>query len=142
MGTDGIHTLSRAACLRLLATVPVGRFVYTTAGLPAIVPVNFIVDSDRIVFRTSEGAKLVAVREGTVIAFQADDIDSVSRSGWSVTVVGKARLLEGPEADRFRSDLLRPWVGDTREDVVAIDITLVTGRRVGHVDSERLDRAG
>lgn len=35
-----LEELSRAHCLRLLATVPIGRLSYTRRALPAVEPVN------------------------------------------------------------------------------------------------------
>ena len=39
--------------------------------------------------RTDAGIKLAAAIRRTVVAFQADDLDPICRSGWSVTVVGR-----------------------------------------------------
>lgn len=122
--------LSRGESLRLLATVPVGRVVFTIGGLPAVEPVNFLLDDRGIVFRTREGAKLLAARAGTVVAFEVDELEPVARTGWSVTVVGEARVLGDAEAEHYRRALLQPWVNGARDDVVVIDVALVTGRRI------------
>jgi uncharacterized protein len=61
-----IENLDRATCLALLRTVGIGRVGWATAdGRAMILPVNFVVDGDTIVFSTSEGEKLDAVREGS-----------------------------------------------------------------------------
>lgn len=132
MGTDEhvLERLDREECLRLLATVPVGRFVFTLHGLPAVQPVNFVVDRGRIVFRTREGCRLVAAREGTVVAFEADDIDVATSTGWSVTVVGKARILDAPEAAAYRGGITDALAGGGCEDVVVMTTSIVDGRRI------------
>ena len=122
--------LDREECLRLLASVPVGRLVFTLAGMPAVQPVNFVVDGERILFRTREGSKLVAIRAGTVVAFETDEIDPETGSGWSVTITGEARILDEPEATRYRNGRIRTWAGGIRDEVVAISTPLVTGRRL------------
>lgn len=122
--------LDREECMRLLASVPVGRFVFTTGGLPAVQPVNFVLEGERIMFRTREGSKLVAVRAGTVVAFEADEIDASAGTGWSVTVVGEARVLDEPEATRYRNGVIRTWAGGVRDEIVAISTPLITGRRL------------
>ena len=43
------ETLSDGECLRLMASVPVGRIVYTVRAMPAVEPVNFAFDNRQIV---------------------------------------------------------------------------------------------
>lgn len=125
--------LDREESLRLLASAPVGRLVFTVGGLPAVQPVNFVLEGDRLLFRTREGSKLVAVRAGTVVAFEVDQIDSSTGSGWSVTVVGEARILDEPEAVPYRgSRRIMSWARGVRDDVVSISTPFVTGRRLTH----------
>ena len=77
MQSDGpvLEELSRAECLRLLATVPIGRISYTRQALPAVEPVNFGLHDGAIVIRTDAGGKLMAATRRAVVAFQADDLD-------------------------------------------------------------------
>ena len=52
--------LTQDECLRLLATAPVGRFVFTVGALPAVVPVAFAVDADAVIARTTASLVLPA----------------------------------------------------------------------------------
>lgn len=124
--------LDREESLRLLASVPVGRIVFTIDGLPAVQPVNFVLEDHRLLFRTREGSKLVAVRSGTVVAFEGDEVDTSTGNGWSVTIVGEARILDEPEAAPFRSSGIISWAVGVRDDVVEISTSLVTGRRLAN----------
>jgi nitroimidazol reductase NimA-like FMN-containing flavoprotein (pyridoxamine 5'-phosphate oxidase superfamily) len=83
-----LAVLSREQCLRLMATAPIGRIIYTRHAMPAVEVVNFIVEAGDIVIRTALSGKLLAAIAGAVVAFEADDYDPVTRSGWSVTAVG------------------------------------------------------
>lgn len=83
--------LSRAECLRLLPSVSFGRISYTRLALPAVEPVDFAVRDEALVMRIDRRGKLAAAVDQAVVAFQADDLDLVRRSGWSITVVGPAR---------------------------------------------------
>ncbi|WP_053923737.1 pyridoxamine 5'-phosphate oxidase family protein [Streptomyces chattanoogensis] len=61
--------------------------------MPAIRPVNHIVDDGDIVIRTHEGATLTAQAqpagaEGVVVAYEAEDIDHNARLGWSLVATG------------------------------------------------------
>ncbi|MBO0830235.1 MAG: pyridoxamine 5'-phosphate oxidase family protein [Streptosporangiales bacterium] len=129
-GGQVFEELDREECMRLLASVPVGRLVFTTGGLPAIQPVNFALEGVRILFRTREGSKLVAIRAGTVVGFEVDEIDASAGVGWSVTVVGEARILAEPEAARYRDGAVTTWASGARDEIVAISTPLVTGRRL------------
>jgi nitroimidazol reductase NimA-like FMN-containing flavoprotein (pyridoxamine 5'-phosphate oxidase superfamily) len=132
MAADGQQELARDESLRLLATVPLGRVVFTDRALPAIRPVNHIVDGRDIIFRTSSSAAITTSVDGTgtIVAFEADAIDSARRAGWSVVVVGGARLLTGTaQIERYRR-LLRPWAPGDKDDFIAVRTDVVTGVRL------------
>ena len=124
--------LSWAECLALLPTVPFGRLVFTEGALPAVLPVDFLLDSAGIVLRTAAGSSVARVAAGTVVALQADDVDPARRTGWSVTVVGQARTVRDPvELGRLAALPLSPWVAGDRSTVVVVEVGIVTGRRIG-----------
>jgi hypothetical protein len=120
--------LPRAESLRLLASVPVGRLVFTHQALPAIRPVNHIVDNDKIVIGLTPGSAIAgsAGQGGTVVAYEADSLDLDTRQGWTVIVVGLARLESEAVAVRYRAEL-RPWLSGARTDIISISAELVTG---------------
>jgi nitroimidazol reductase NimA-like FMN-containing flavoprotein (pyridoxamine 5'-phosphate oxidase superfamily) len=122
-----LRNLDRAESLRRLAAVPVGRVVFTWRALPAIRPVNHLLDGDEVIIRTHLGAALVAAGEaGMVVAYEADELDAATRRGWSVVVVGAARLVEPADARRY-TELLRPWVHMPMDQVVRIHCEIVNG---------------
>ncbi|MFF4118223.1 pyridoxamine 5'-phosphate oxidase family protein [Streptomyces sp. NPDC001714] len=129
---DGFRELDRRECLRLLAGVPVGRIVHTRGALPAVLPVNFCLDRDgAVVLRTSEASELVRAVDGTVVAFEADEVDAVAQAGWSVVVTGRAAVVSDPgEHARLVRDGPRSWVPSLREVFVRIEPELVTGREL------------
>src|SRR6516165_1597587 len=49
---NGAQRLDEAAAMRLLASVDYGRVVFSLRSLPAIRPVNHLVDEGRIIIRT------------------------------------------------------------------------------------------
>ncbi|MEV6290764.1 pyridoxamine 5'-phosphate oxidase family protein [Streptomyces sp. NPDC051896] len=129
---DGFRALDRQECLRLLAKVPVGRVVYTRQALPAVLPVNFSVDTDSsVVLRTSAGSDLVRAIDGVVVAFEADEFDAPSRSGWSVVVTGRATVVRDPaEHERLSRTGPRSWVVTVDGVFVRIESEMVTGREL------------
>jgi nitroimidazol reductase NimA-like FMN-containing flavoprotein (pyridoxamine 5'-phosphate oxidase superfamily) len=125
-----IEVLSREEALALLASVPVGRIVFTVRALPAVQPMNFVVDNGEIVIRTGPGTKLAATLRNGVVAFETDEIDPARSAGWSVTVVGRIQEITDPcEIERLDT-ALTPWAPGEREHFLKITPEVVTGRRL------------
>jgi nitroimidazol reductase NimA-like FMN-containing flavoprotein (pyridoxamine 5'-phosphate oxidase superfamily) len=103
-------------------------------GFPAIFPVNYVVDEDRVVFRTDAGTKLDAVARSASVVFEVDHLDPATRSGWSVIVNGRAdeiTAFDSPEVRERASRLaLYPWSPDDKRHLVCISASSVSGRRV------------
>ncbi|MGW3498530.1 pyridoxamine 5'-phosphate oxidase family protein [Streptomyces sp. NPDC001020] len=129
---DGFRELERQECLRLLAQVPVGRIVHTRQALPAVVPLNFRLDDDgAVVVRISAFSELMRAIDGSVVAFEADEIDTSAQSGWSVVVTGSAAVVtDRGECERLARTGPRPWAPSPKEVFVRIQPELVTGREL------------
>ncbi|MET9903626.1 pyridoxamine 5'-phosphate oxidase family protein [Streptomyces sp. NPDC006446] len=129
---DGFRELDRQECLALLVTVPVGRIVYTRRALPAVLPVNFRLDRDgAVVVRTSASSELASAIDGAVVAFEADEVDEVAHSGWSVVAMGLATLVtDAVEHARLLRTGPRSWAPAPQEVFVRIAQELVTGREL------------
>jgi hypothetical protein len=126
-----MRSLTREQALRLLRTVPIGRVAFTHHAMPAVRPVNHIIDlAGRIVIRSHEGAAIVTISDnarGTVVSYEADQIDPLARSGWSVVATGLARLVDDSgQADGYREELC-PWVTGQQDYIICIEPTIVTG---------------
>lgn len=83
----GAQRLDDAEALRLLGSVDYGRVVFTLQSLPAIRPVNHLFDDGQIIIRTRlTSAISTALRssDGVVVAYEADSMDTHTRTGWSV----------------------------------------------------------
>lgn len=130
---EGLEVLSRDECLALMATVPVGRLGVSIEALPVIVPVNFALLRGRIIVRSVPGTKLDAASAQNVVAFEVDGYDPGGDWGWSVLVRGVASEITDPaELPEVRALPLRAWaLGDAADRFLAIEATLVSGRRFG-----------
>ena len=133
-GPVRIESLGPVECLRLLATQQVGRLGFVCDGRPDVLPVNYVLDGDAVVFATSPGAKLWGVTR-TPVAFEVDWIDPLTRSGWSVVIHGLAQEITGLDSaaviERIRALPLSPWPGGERLNPVRLPVTSISGRRVG-----------
>jgi len=126
------RTFDRARCMALVASVPVGRVVYTDQALPAVMPMNFVMDGEEVVIHTASDSALAAAIRNAVVAFQTDDFDPAATTGWSVTITGQARLVEDPEEIARLARLpLRPWIPMANGQFIRIPVRHVTGRRLG-----------
>ncbi|MEV0379338.1 pyridoxamine 5'-phosphate oxidase family protein [Nonomuraea sp. NPDC050643] len=131
LDSSGLQVLTREECLRLLASTPIGRIVFTDRALPAVQPVTFHLDGDAIVIRTGSGSKLAAATRRAVVAFEVDAFDPGPRTGWSVTVVGHARAVTEPaELERLARLPLHPWAPGGRDHYIVVRAEQVTGRRI------------
>jgi nitroimidazol reductase NimA-like FMN-containing flavoprotein (pyridoxamine 5'-phosphate oxidase superfamily) len=128
---NGLDVLSREECLSLLRRAHIGRVAISVDALPAVLPVNFTLIGDDVVFRTNPGAKLDAALANNVVAFEADDVDPVYQTGWSVLVQGMAReVIEPDQVAEMRKAPLRAWAGNGRDHFVRIPTRRVSGRRI------------
>ncbi|MET8247652.1 pyridoxamine 5'-phosphate oxidase family protein [Streptomyces sp. NPDC005202] len=123
--------LSREEALKLLASVPLGRIGFTQHALPAIRPVNHVVHAGAVVIRTHTGSALLNHSLRTeVVAYEADEIDPATHTGWSVVVTGLATRVTDPDDLARYQGLLVPWIDAGMAYVVRIVPELVTGYRL------------
>ncbi|GAA4631855.1 pyridoxamine 5'-phosphate oxidase family protein [Actinoallomurus vinaceus] len=129
--SGGLEILSEEECRRLITAAPLGRIVFTDRALPAIQPVNFVISRGEVIIRTSSGSKLAAAARNAVVAFEVDEFDPSVHTGWSVVIVGHARVLsENGELTHVRSLPLRTWAPADHDYYIAIRPELISGRRL------------
>jgi len=123
--------LNRSECLTLLATAPVGRIVFTEHALPAAQPVNFFLDDEEIIFRTRGGGKLAAAVHHAVVAFQADNIDPATRTGWSVCGVGEAyEIVDPARITELEAAAPPAWAPGPTTHLICIPLQHLSGRQL------------
>jgi nitroimidazol reductase NimA-like FMN-containing flavoprotein (pyridoxamine 5'-phosphate oxidase superfamily) len=127
----GHEVLARDECLRLLASGAIGRIGISRAALPTVLPVNYRLDGERILVITGSGSQLDLALRNAVVAFEVDDFDTADGSGWSVVVIGFARVVaDSHELERVRALPTLRWAPDGEWRVIAISIGSISGRRV------------
>jgi uncharacterized protein len=131
MYSDGsaLKRVTRDECLQLMASVPVGRIIYTRHALPAVELVNFAIYDGDIIIRTDHGGKLAAATRGAVVAFEADSLNTEQHVGWSVTVVGQSQEVTDPdEIDCLAQIGLSSWAPGGRDHFIRISPGILNGR--------------
>jgi len=137
MSDRTIEALDEAECLRLISPGGIGRIAYQSRFGTAVLPVNYRMHEGTILFRTVEESPLDEdLRTGIAgaeyqVAFEIDDIDTVSRQGWSVLIQGPAHHVKpGAERDAALNAGVEPWPAGERELFVRIVPARITGRRI------------
>jgi Pyridoxamine 5'-phosphate oxidase len=118
---------------QLLGSVSLGRVVFTMNAMPAIRPVNHLIDDETIIVRSHLGSAIAAratAGDGVVVCYEADELDPVRHTGWSVIATGMARLVREPAAITRYEQRLEPWVAGQMDYVISIKPQKITGIRV------------
>jgi uncharacterized protein len=122
--------LTEYECLELLAAKKVGRLVYTDEDGPAAVPVNYVVHDGMVFLRTSPHTSLGRHARGAAIAFEVDEIDDFTQSGWSVLVRGPSEYVDADDLPTAADARATPWPQGVRTLQVRIRPLSITGRRL------------
>lgn len=131
--TPVLVEMEEQECRALLAAHHFGRLaVVVDGGRVTIFPVNYVFDGQRVAIRTDPGTKLAAA-DLSHVAFEIDEVDGESRTGWSVVVQGPA--FDVTESIDEVSDLVRdlpvePWAPGAKAHWLRIEGRTITGRRL------------
>lgn len=129
--------LEPKVALGLLTRAEFGRVAFVADGLPVIRPLNHVVFEGRLIVctqRSSVFAAAVRAQPHLPVAYQADEIESHGRIGWSVLVDGTADdITDEPGADRL-GRRVQSWIDRPLDTVIAISPERVSGLRltIGH----------
>ena len=81
-----------------------------------------------MLFRTSEGTKLLELTINALVAFESDHYSETD--AWSVVVKGRARVIESQHEILAADQLpLAPWIPTLKYVYVRIEPSELTGRR-------------
>jgi len=123
--------------MRLLAGDEIGRLAVVAGHTAVVVPVNYTLDGDHIVFRTDAGTKLDDGPRARA-SFEVDCFDRARRTGWSVVATGRLEEVTPYDAatfDRVRQLSVDPWAGGDKAHWMRLMPDRVTGRRVTRPDA-------
>jgi nitroimidazol reductase NimA-like FMN-containing flavoprotein (pyridoxamine 5'-phosphate oxidase superfamily) len=120
-------------CRRLIMNGGVGRVAFQSASGQHIVPVNFQLDGDSVVFRTRPDTELGRVAPVPEAAFEVDELDVDAQSGWSVVAKGRIDVIPDDfetAAIRFFGKDPRPWASGARRLYLRLTWRELTGREL------------
>jgi nitroimidazol reductase NimA-like FMN-containing flavoprotein (pyridoxamine 5'-phosphate oxidase superfamily) len=125
-----LRDLAAQECLDLLGTRSVGRLAFVDDEGPVALPVSF---------RWADGAVLLAISahgsigrhvRDRVVGFEVDELDTVTRSGWSVLVRGTAAFVDVEDLPVRPEARPHPWPEGVRSLYVRVVPRSVSGRRL------------
>ncbi|WP_436793464.1 pyridoxamine 5'-phosphate oxidase family protein [Actinospongicola halichondriae] len=126
----GLIRMEEADCWEFLRQQRLGRIALFQYHRPLIYPVNYAVDGESVVFRTSRGSKLTAAANEQPVAFEVDAFDEHLEQGTSVIVHGVLTEIRDP-SERGVADRLdvRTWAPGDRDHALRVRSQWITGRR-------------
>jgi nitroimidazol reductase NimA-like FMN-containing flavoprotein (pyridoxamine 5'-phosphate oxidase superfamily) len=132
-----IEELDEADCLTLIAPGGIGRIAYPGRYGQTVLPVNYQLLDNTIVFRTGEDSPLeedlqTGIRHAEYqVAFEIDEINLAAKEGWSVLVQGPAHHVESDaERTAVRQSGVQPWFAGAKEHYIRVVPHRITGRRI------------
>ncbi len=125
--------MSYEKCRELLAAGVVGRAAVCTPSGPRILPVNYTVLDDSVIFRTAPYSVLGTYAWNNQLAFEVDHLDYEQQAGWSVMATGRGSMIEDlRELETIRAFWEpRPWASGPRLLHVRLRWDELSGRRIG-----------
>jgi nitroimidazol reductase NimA-like FMN-containing flavoprotein (pyridoxamine 5'-phosphate oxidase superfamily) len=136
-GRRVLEDLEEAECLQLISPGGVGRIAFTGRFGPTVLPVNYKLIDNTIVFRTTQDSPTDEdLRTGIAhaeykVAFEIDDFDVSDRAGWSVLVQGAVHHVDSEaEQASLLAAGVEAWPEGDREHFIRITPTRITGRRI------------
>jgi nitroimidazol reductase NimA-like FMN-containing flavoprotein (pyridoxamine 5'-phosphate oxidase superfamily) len=124
-----LREVDTAECWELLTSREVGRVAYADDHGPMVVPVTYLADDGTLLFRVTPYSDLARHLPGSRAAFEVDDVDYFTRSGWSVILRGDVTTVDDEELPSLHGRLT-PWPEGQRSLYLRLTPDTVTGRRL------------
>lgn len=124
--------MTEQECFELLHASSVGRVGFQHPNGLQILPVNYVVDGNSVVFRTSHSGPIGVLAEGADdVVFEVDYHNAVGGTGWSVMMNGRIEPTRPEDlTDLSAHARLIPWAGGERSLLLRFLPESIDGRRV------------
>jgi nitroimidazol reductase NimA-like FMN-containing flavoprotein (pyridoxamine 5'-phosphate oxidase superfamily) len=107
----------------------IGRIGVIQGAAPVVLPVNYAMDGDSVVFRTAPGTKLDSGQRSRA-CFEVDSFDRETKTGWSVVVAGHLEEVQPYEINGLVQLEVQPWASGTKDHWMRLRPSRITGRYV------------
>lgn len=125
-----MYELNSEVCSSMLSRCSFGRVGFDDEhDGPTVLPVNSLYSDGAVMFRTDAGSPLDRIADGQLVAFEADHIDPIAESGWSVLVRGTlAHVTDQARISPLAETAIHPWAPGPRDRWIEIRPERITGR--------------
>jgi nitroimidazol reductase NimA-like FMN-containing flavoprotein (pyridoxamine 5'-phosphate oxidase superfamily) len=139
-----LRELTYAECRALLVREQAGRVAVATPDGPHIIPLNYSVVDESIIFRTTPFSLLATYARNAKLAFEVDHFHREHQLGWSVVARGRADVItDNDELARVRKIWAPlPWADGARNLHFRLTWSELTGRSLGRVPVLDIEHAG
>ncbi|MGW4163367.1 pyridoxamine 5'-phosphate oxidase family protein [Streptomyces sp. NPDC004788] len=86
--------------IELLTRVPYGRVATSMRAMPFVAPARHVVDGGGVLIRLHRGLGYHRACHGSVVVYEADNLNSGAAELWSVQFTGTAEIVE-PTAEQL-----------------------------------------
>jgi nitroimidazol reductase NimA-like FMN-containing flavoprotein (pyridoxamine 5'-phosphate oxidase superfamily) len=130
--SKSFRPLTEVECQQRLAEHHAGRVAWNAGDGPMLLPVSYQLHLGKVSFRTSPYGALSRLVEPTNVAFEIDEIDRESGTGWDVLVRGRAQAVTSTYtlSTLWKLEGIVPWATGTRNLFISIEPHSVSGRQV------------
>ena len=144
--TRFMNEMTNAEAMQFLSDQKVGHLAVIDDSEPYVSPISYVVDGDKLYFRSRPGRRLSALATNPRLCVEASEVDEVANTWTSVCAWGSAEIVTSAETDVAVIAMLLAKYADASESVlsfasgpsfgeepivVAVPIDNVTGRRSG-----------
>jgi uncharacterized protein len=125
--------LEQWECESLLRSHVVGRVGLVAEDGPHVIPVNYSVVDEAIVFRTTPYGLLGTVGRDSTLAFEIDQFDHERQRGWSVLARGPSEAVDDRDELAHIESVWppQPWASGARQLHIRLRWTHLSGRKLG-----------
>lgn len=125
--------LTETECRELLSAGLVARVAVCTPVGPHLVPVNYALDDETLVIRTTPYSVLGSNARGATLALEVDQFDYELQRGWSVLVRGRAEPVTSADELHHIQQTWNPnvWATGQRNLFLRLRWSEISGRRIG-----------
>ena len=123
--------LVEEVCWQLLAGSRFGRIAFVVDGAPLVLPFNFRVHGETLVFRCAASSMLHGLGRGSPVAVEIDHVDVAAETGWSVMLRGEAwEITDRSDAVDKLGDSVHAWAPGDRDRWLSVTRGAVSGRSI------------
>lgn len=98
-----MQPLTPEEAMEILEREPVAHLGVSIDDVPYVTPMSYVIDGDRILFRTMAGKKLDGIRANPEVCVEVSRFDEETGAWASVVVRGRARLVDDGDSLTKRS---------------------------------------